>query len=354
MKDGQTPLPVQAGPGESPSARAGGEAGRVRPISGPPAARFQLPSVPEMKEPPFLDEARTMEIFVRTADVGAPAILPSVQDRALLLRMDGIHAGQVIAIDQLPFTIGRHPTNTLRIDEESISRFHARITRENGVYVVEDLASRNGTLVSGARIARERIDDRSSLTLGAQISFRFQVTDTRQERLLRRLYESSTRDALTGAYNRSHFEERLRSEIAFASRHQTDTSLVLLDIDHFKRVNDTYGHPAGDVVLKELAALSLRSLRAEDVFARFGGEEFAVILRGIHLQGALKLAERLRVALECTRVVAGDKEIHVTLSAGCASVSCGTTGTPEEIIAVADRRLYAAKATGRNRVVAVG
>jgi diguanylate cyclase (GGDEF)-like protein len=307
-----------------------------------------------MKEPAFLDEARTMEVFVRSADLVGTAASPAAVDRALLLRMDGLHAGSVIAIERLPFTIGRHPTNVLRIDEESISRFHARITRENDGFVLEDLESRNGTFVAGARVKRQRVEDGTSLSLGAQVTFRFQLTDTRQERLLRRLYESSTRDALTGAYNRSHFDERLRSELAFAGRHRTETSLVLLDIDHFKRVNDTYGHQAGDLVLKELAALSQRSLRTEDVFARFGGEEFGVILRGIHLQGAHKLAERLRIALESTPIQAGDRQIRVTLSAGCASIACASSPTPEEIVKIADRRLYAAKAAGRNRVIATG
>jgi two-component system, cell cycle response regulator len=307
-----------------------------------------------MKEPAFLDEARTMEVFIRTADIGGPAASPAAVDRALLLRMDGIHAGSVIAIERLPFTIGRHPTNVLRIDEESISRHHARITREGDSYVLEDLGSRNGSFVAGSRVTRQAIEDGTSLALGAHVTFRFQLTDTRQERLLRRLYESSTRDALTGAYNRSHFDERLRSELAFAGRHRTETSLVLLDIDHFKRVNDTYGHQAGDVVLRELAVLAQRSLRTEDVFARFGGEEFGVILRGIHLLGAQKLGERLRVALESSPIQAGEKSIRVTLSAGCASIACVTNPTPEEIVKIADRRLYAAKGAGRNRVVASG
>ncbi len=318
-------------------------------------ARASLPSVPEMREPAFLDEARTMEVFLRTGDQNtSPPTLPSQSERAILLRMDGVHAGSVYAVEQLPFTIGRHPTNKLRIDEESISRFHARISRDDDGFVVEDLGSRNGTSVAGERKPKHRLADGAWLTLGAQISFRFTVTDAREEKLLRRLYESSTRDALTGAYNRLHFDERLRAEVAFAARHNTEASLVLLDIDHFKRVNDTFGHPAGDVVLKELVTLAQRSLRAEDVFARFGGEEFGVILRGINLRGAARLGERLRLALETANIVADGKPIQVTLSAGCASMTCCATPSPEEIVRVADRRLYLAKQGGRNRVVDEG
>jgi two-component system, cell cycle response regulator len=323
-------------------------------VSSPGAARASLPSVPEMREPGFLDEARTMEVFIRTGEASTQPAISNVGERALLLRMDGVQAGSVIAVDQLPCTIGRHPTNTLRIDEESISRFHARISRDEEGFFVEDLESRNGTFVGGERNRRHRLRDGAWLTFGAQVSFRFTVTDTREEHLLRRLYESSTRDALTQAYNRSHFDERLRAEIAFAARHKTEASLVMLDIDHFKKVNDTYGHPAGDIVLKELVTRAQRSLRAEDVFARFGGEEFGIILRGIHLRGAARLGERLRAALEGTPVDVGGQSIRVTLSAGCASVVCCEKASPEEIIRIADRRLYLAKSNGRNRVISNG
>jgi diguanylate cyclase (GGDEF)-like protein len=308
--------------------------------------RAPLPSLPESE---FDDEPRTTEVSLRTDFAGANTL---ATERALLLRMDGVHAGLVIAVETLPFTIGRHATNALRIDEESISRFHARISRDEQGFLVEDLRSRNGTFVASERVEKRRIEDGAWLTFGAQASFRFTVTDLREERLFRRLYESSTRDALTGAYNRLHFDERLRSEVAFAARHSSDTSLVLLDIDHFKRVNDTYGHQVGDLVLSEVAKLSMRSLRTEDVFARFGGEEFAVILRGISLAGAKKLGERLRISLENNPILADKQAVPVTLSGGCASLGCTETRTPEEMIRIADRRLYLAKAQGRNRVVA--
>jgi diguanylate cyclase (GGDEF)-like protein len=221
--------------------------------------------------------------------------------------------------------------------------------------LLEDLESRNGTFVGGKRVNQHRLKDGDGVTFGAQAAFRFNVTDTMQERLLRRLYESSTRDALTGAYNRSHFDERMRAELAFATRHSTDVSLVMIDIDHFKRVNDTYGHQAGDAVLKELSTRAHRTLRAEDVFARFGGEEFAVILRGTNKDGARRLAERLREAIEQTPIEFEGKRIAVTLSAGCAATACCTAPVkPDDLIRAADRRLYQAKTSGRNRVVAEG
>jgi two-component system cell cycle response regulator len=321
----------------------------VKPKLGTPADKPMRAPLPSLPESEFDDEPRTTEVSLRTDFAGANTL---GNERALLLRMDGVHAGLVIAVETLPFTIGRHTTNALRIDEESISRFHARISRDEQGFSVEDLGSRNGTFVGSERIEKRRIEDGAWLSFGAQASFRFTVTDLREERLFRRLYESSTRDALTGSYNRLHFDERLRAEVAFAARHASDASLVLLDIDHFKRVNDTYGHQVGDMVLSEVAKLSMRSLRTEDVFARFGGEEFAVILRGISLAGAKKLGERLRISLENSRILADKQAVPVTLSGGCASLSCTETRSPEELIRIADRRLYLAKAQGRNRVVA--
>jgi len=315
------------------------------------APRMRLASLSE-DESAFHEE-RTLDISARSGDFGvAPNTQPQIRDRAMLLRMDGVGAGQVLSVGQTPFTMGRHASNQLPIDDDSISRFHARFVREEGKYFVEDLGSRNGTFLQGKRIARAEIRDDDWVQLGARVAFRFTLTDARQESLLRKLYESSTRDALTGAYNRRHFEDRLRAELAFAVRHATDCALILLDLDHFKRVNDTYGHPAGDDVLRHMSSIAIRALRTEDVFARFGGEEFAVILRGASTRGAARLAERLREALSQQHAVYEGQEIAVTLSAGCAALSCCATPSPDEVVAIADRRLYAAKQAGRNRVVA--
>jgi two-component system cell cycle response regulator len=316
--------------------------------------RMRLASIAEDPDgqSPF-QEARTMDISARSTDFGmSPITQPARRDRAMLLRMDGVGAGQVVSITTPPFSIGRHATNRLPIDDDSISRFHARFVCEDGEYYVEDLGSRNGTFIQGKRVTRAVIKDDDWVQLGARVAFRFTLTDSRQEGLLRKLYESSTRDALTGSYNRRHFEDRLRAEIAFAVRHATDCGLILLDLDHFKHVNDTYGHPAGDEVLRHLGAIATRMLRTEDVFARFGGEEFVVLLRGASTRGAGRLAERLRDSLMANHAVYEGQPIPMTLSAGCAALSCCKAPTPEEVVAVADRRLYAAKQGGRNRVVA--
>ncbi len=143
-------------------------------------------------------------------------------------------------------------------------------------------------------------------------------------------------------------------EVAFARRHSTSVSLVIFDLDHFKKVNDTYGHPAGDAVLVTVAERVQKALRTEDVFARYGGEEFVVILRGIDLEGAHKVGERLRAIVDASPIPADSLSIPVTLSAGCAALTCCPEPSTVALIAIADRRLYAAKRAGRNRVVAEG
>jgi diguanylate cyclase (GGDEF)-like protein len=274
------------------------------------------------------------------------------RDRSVLLRMDGVLAGQVHALGREQFRIGRHPKNNLRTVEGGISRFHACIEWEDDAHVIEDLDSRNGTYVNGSPAVRVKLADGDCIQFGPSVSFRYSLTDATQEELLHRLFESSTCDGLTGAYNRKHFDERLRAEIAYAKRHNTDLALVLFDIDHFKRINDGHGHQAGDEVLRQVAKAAARRLRTEDVLARFGGEEFAVILRGTTELGAGLVAERLRAQIAALPAVVDGKPVPVTISAGCASLESCPEHSAHELVRMADRRLYQAKHRGRNRIVA--
>ncbi len=273
------------------------------------------------------------------------------RNRAVLVRMDSIQAGHVTSLGDA-IRLGRHSDNTVVVDDEGISRMHARVVYEGGQYFVEDLGSSNGTYVNGERIERQVLVDGAVVQLGPRVHFRFSVTDENQERILRQLYESSVRDALTRAYNRHFFLERLDAELAYATRHRSQGSVLIFDIDHFKKVNDTHGHLAGDAVLKNVASTTEFLLRTEDLLARYGGEEFVVLLRGITLSGAARAAERLRKALEELRTVHDGRSLAVTISIGCASFACVDRVDRERLVAVADRRLYAAKRDGRNRVVA--
>ena len=158
----------------------------------------------------------------------------------------------------------------------------------------------------------------------------------------------SRTDALTGLFNRRHLEEELDRRYSAARRHGTPLAVLLLDIDHFKKVNDTYGHPAGDLVLQEIGRRLLAQVRVEDVAGRWGGEEFLVVLPDADLPGAVIVGERVRLATSTTPVLAGGTPILVTVSGGCA---LGPFGTPEELVSRADTALYEAKVAGRNRIV---
>ncbi len=164
------------------------------------------------------------------------------------------------------------------------------------------------------------------------------------------MYESALRDGLTKAFNKRYFTDRLESEFTFSTRHMTPLTLVLFDIDHFKNVNDTFGHQAGDHVLTELSNMMAASLRAEDIFARYGGEEFAIVCRGSDsIQGQI-VAERLRKAVETNHFMCEEKRIPVTISLGLATLPDPAIADSSELIRAADEALYKSKKTGRNRV----
>lgn len=175
-----------------------------------------------------------------------------------------------------------------------------------------------------------------------------------ENRLLQeRLRDLAVRDPLTSLFNRRYMEETLRRELSRSAREDRPLSLVMIDIDHFKQLNDTYGHPAGDLVLKELAALLLRHLRSEDIVCRFGGEEFVAILPGAPLMTAAQRAESCRLAFQDLRIVYEDQVLTSTLSMGVSEYPRhGATG--EDLLFQADSAMYMAKRAGGNRVMVWG
>jgi diguanylate cyclase (GGDEF)-like protein len=277
---------------------------------------------------------------------------PVRRDRAVLVRMDSAEAGHVTSLEHSETRIGRNPENAVVVEDEGMSRAHARICYDEGQYYLEDLGSSNGTYLNGARIDRIGLFEGAVVQLGPRVHFRFSITDENQERMLHTLYANSVRDKLTQAYNRHFFLERLSSEIAYAARHRAPAAVLMFDVDHFKKVNDTYGHLAGDAVLKTLVETTQRLLRTEDLLCRYGGEEFLILLRGVALPGAKRAGERLRAAIEAMTTESDGRLVSVTVSVGCASLTCIERVEAETLIAVADRRLYAAKRAGRNRVLA--
>jgi two-component system cell cycle response regulator len=309
--------------------------------------------------PVVQDDNRDDETEERTTVLDQSALLegvtkPIAPKAHVLLRMDGSNVGQVYSLQSQQLTIGRLASNGLCVDQEGISRRHARLAFIDGAYHLEDLNSANGTFVGAERVKRHVLRHGDLIQLGPRVVYRYSITDSQEEQMLRQLYEASVRDSLTGAYNRDYLNERLKAEVAYARRHGTHLSLILLDLDYFKRINDEHGHPAGDAVLVATVASLSSALRTEDLFARYGGEEFAVMLRGIDLEGTARAGERMRETVEKTLIQLAHSSVSCTVSAGCASLACCETPSVEGLLGTADRRLYAAKHAGRNRVVAAG
>jgi two-component system cell cycle response regulator len=297
-------------------------------------------------EPPY-SEARTTETQVVVAP---PSMTP---DRPVLTLLSGVNAGQMFAVERQESVIGRAREAWVCIDAVGISRRHARVVRTApAAFAVEDLGSTNGVFVNGVRVQRADLTPGDQVQIGSEVILRFGMIDAAEETLARQLFESSTRDALTGAYNRKYFTGRLDAEVAHAARYQVKLGLLLLDLDHFKKINDTNGHVAGDAVLRNVGLVVARLLRAEDVFARHGGEEFAVIARAIPRENLVRLAERIRKTVAASRVSWEAGELRVTLSVGVALFDERPAGGSTGLIELADGRLYRAKANGRNCVVA--
>jgi diguanylate cyclase (GGDEF)-like protein len=271
----------------------------------------------------------------------------------VLTLVKGPDRGRTFILAETVNRIGRSPQCELQIDDESISRVHAVLKGGAGSWDVEDLGSRNGTFVGGERIRHHKLEMGDTLQLGPRVQFRIGRIPAQQAELIRELYESSIRDSLTGANNRRHFDERLRGDVSFGIRHGTDLTILLIDIDHFKRVNDTYGHAVGDQVLQAVAKAIRNGIRTEDVLARYGGEEFVVIAPGIAVDGARALGERVRALVEGSRFSADTSaEIAITISIGVSTLVSSMRPTdPQKLLRDADDKLYVAKATGRNRVV---
>ena len=269
--------------------------------------------------------------------------------RASLVMVAGPALGEVYPLAG-DVVIGRDPAATLVIDDAAVSRQHVRVVERDGIHFIEDLGSANGTFIDGVRITSSRIENGDRIQLGPRVVLRFAQLDKTEEQMLRQLLESSTRDALTGAYNKRHFAERLHAEVAHAIRHRSELELIVFDLDHFKQVNDQYGHLAGDAVLRAVADHVHALIRSEDVFARFGGEEFVLILRG---SNAARLAERIRSAIEAAEILTDRGPVRVTVSLGVARLDeLASPPTAEMLVERADQRLLEAKRAGRNRICA--
>lgn len=191
---------------------------------------------------------------------------------------------------------------------------------------------------------------REELLARVYVALRLKALQDALRQRNRVLAETAMLDELTGIYNRRHLMQRLAEEVPRAKRYRLPLSCLMLDLDRFKLVNDTYGHPAGDAVLRQFASILRASVRAADVVGRYGGEEFTIILPQTSTEGARILAERIRERVENTAFDIGEQTLTCTTSVGLAAAPEGEAPDPGWLIAKADGALYDAKAAGRNRV----
>jgi diguanylate cyclase (GGDEF)-like protein len=305
------------------------------------------------RNPEDIEEATSI---TRISSIGGAEKFRTARKRTpYLIVLVGANVGETFRLEDAEIVLGRSPAVTIRFDDDGVSRRHARLwPAPSGEWIVEDLKSANGTLVNGDRVATQVLRAEDKIQLGPNTLLKFTLQDELEENFQKQMYDAALRDGLTGAFNKKYFLTRLDTELAYARRHRTNLSLVMLDVDHFKQVNDTLGHLAGDAVLVTLAQIVAKTLRAEDVFARYGGEEFAVICRGVSRDQACVLAERIRSHVEGTPFPVDAQTIRVTVSLGVAGMPEFAAESSVQLVAAADESLYAAKRGGRNRVMRYG
>ncbi len=277
--------------------------------------------------------------------------MPRVERHAaVLVAIRGPKVGEKFDLDR-DLTIGREPTTDICLaDDALVSRAHARFTPDGAGVRVTDLRSTNGTLVNDKSISDRYLDDGDQITIGKSV-FKFISSSNIEAAYHEHVWTLTHHDGLTGVHNRPSFDAAIEEAVARATRQASLLALLLFDIDHFKRCNDTWGHRAGDQVLRVVAGVAEQHTRKGDMLARYGGEEFAMIVNGLAAPGPARLAEHLREIIQATRIEFEGKHIPVTISIGVATWEPALRSSAG-LIELADQRLYRAKHAGRNQVVA--
>jgi len=243
--------------------------------------------------------------------------------------------------------IGRGSENDVVLLSDSVSRRHARIEQCLGVYRIFDTRSTNGTYVNDEPVEDRVLERGDQIKIGDTI-LKFLSGADLESQYHETIYRMTITDGLTEVHNKRYFIEQLDKELSRAARHGRPLTLVMCDIDHFKAVNDELGHLAGDHVLKEVAQLAKARLRPDDLIARYGGEELAIILPETDLAGGTLIAEELRKMIATATFVFEDEDIDVTVSCGVAQLA--PSWSSYDFVKATDERLYEAKRAGRNRV----
>jgi diguanylate cyclase (GGDEF)-like protein len=286
----------------------------------------------------------------------APDARPRDAQEACLVVLYGESIGRRIPLGRNTLTVGRAPNNELLLEEESVSRRHCEVqplmehpdARPHAWRLV-DLGSTNGTYVNDLQIKEQNLADGNQIRVGRTI-FKFLMGTSIENAYHEEIYRLTTQDSLTQVFNKRYLLENLEREMSRALRYGRKMAMIIFDIDHFKRVNDEYGHLTGDAALRQVGAALRGSIRRDDLAGRMGGEEFAVLLPEIDHADALRVAEKLRACIRERRIVYEGASIPLSVSVGVATRG-ERDKQPVDLLRRADEALYAAKRAGRDRVV---
>jgi len=270
------------------------------------------------------------------------------EEGSCLVVIYGNDLGRRIGLEQKATTVGRSSKADLFIDDDSISRKHCELTWDGKRHRVRDLESTNGTYVNDELVDSAELRHGDQIKIGRTI-MKFISGGNVEGQYHEEIYRLMTVDGLTQVHNKRYFDEVLEREVSRSARYGVRFSIILFDIDHFKEVNDSRGHLAGDAVLRQLGTLVNANIRRDDVVCRTGGEEFTIVTPETDRKGAIGLAEKIRRLVEKTRFEFEKERVPVTISAGVAEWDAAME-LGDQLVADADAKLYEAKGGGRNRV----
>jgi two-component system, cell cycle response regulator len=274
-------------------------------------------------------------------------------DRPCLVQLYGPALGKKFALDQVETLLGRDPSCAITLDIDNVSRRHCIIVLRDGSAVLRDEASTNGTYLNNLPVQGEKALSSGDLIRVGAVIFKFLSSGelgSIEAQYHEEIYRLAIFDGLTQVHNKRFMLEFLERELARCARHGHTVSLVMIDVDHFKKLNDLHGHLAGDAVLRELTSLLKTHVRRDECFARYGGEEFALVLPDTARAQAIPIADRFRKLVESYAFMFEGVRLPVTFSAGVAEIAPGEL-SPLAFLQAADKQLYEAKKRGRNQVV---
>ncbi len=262
------------------------------------------------------------------------------------------YVGRHWSLESNDIIIGRSMSSNVFIDDRSVSKSHAKLTYSFGEVSIIDLDSTNKTIVNGSAIppfVPKKLENNDQIKIG-NVLFKFMAQGSLEAVAAQNLQQKSEKDALTTIWNKGALVLKGPELVKRSKLLNSPLCLLVFDLDHFKKINDTYTHQGGDYVLKEVAqVIQSRLIRTDDYFARFGGEEFVIALSGINLKFAEEIGERIRMTIEKHDFSYDSKKIPVTVSIGISELEPEMSSF-DELFAKADTALYASKNSGRNRV----